>query len=336
MGDVGRNDPCPCGSGKKYKKCCLGQGGPAAPFSAGPGTMDEIRELLQGRSFGSLKEAEAFVGWQMAKRNPVPVVDFEGLSPEQMSRILDFPFDSPSLLTFPDVLETEPDAPVIRLFSLLADAIGEAGLKATAKGNLPRNFCRTAALTFLGEEEYREHTRFVGINSEPDFSELHVTRLVAELAGLIRYDRGKFILSQKNRDLLTKHGMRGIYPCLFRTFVREYEWGYLDRYPEFPFIQSSFVFSLFLLARYGDERRLDTFYTEKFLRAFPLLLQDVPEISYTTPERLIGSCYSLRTFTRFAEFMGLVEIERTGNRYLPDETWMRKTPLLDVVVRYHL
>jgi len=24
---VGRNDPCPCGSGKKFKKCCLGKGG---------------------------------------------------------------------------------------------------------------------------------------------------------------------------------------------------------------------------------------------------------------------------------------------------------------------
>ena len=23
---VGRNDPCPCGSGKKFKKCCMGQG----------------------------------------------------------------------------------------------------------------------------------------------------------------------------------------------------------------------------------------------------------------------------------------------------------------------
>lgn len=21
--NVGRNDPCPCGSGKKYKRCCL-------------------------------------------------------------------------------------------------------------------------------------------------------------------------------------------------------------------------------------------------------------------------------------------------------------------------
>jgi preprotein translocase subunit SecA len=23
---VGRNDPCPCGSGKKFKKCCLSRG----------------------------------------------------------------------------------------------------------------------------------------------------------------------------------------------------------------------------------------------------------------------------------------------------------------------
>ncbi|TFH13897.1 MAG: hypothetical protein E4H02_10920, partial [Lentisphaerales bacterium] len=22
---IGRNDPCPCGSGKKYKKCCGGE-----------------------------------------------------------------------------------------------------------------------------------------------------------------------------------------------------------------------------------------------------------------------------------------------------------------------
>jgi len=25
MNKVGRNDPCPCGSGKKYKKCCLAE-----------------------------------------------------------------------------------------------------------------------------------------------------------------------------------------------------------------------------------------------------------------------------------------------------------------------
>lgn len=25
MPKAGRNDPCPCGSGKKYKKCCYGK-----------------------------------------------------------------------------------------------------------------------------------------------------------------------------------------------------------------------------------------------------------------------------------------------------------------------
>jgi hypothetical protein len=30
MAKIGRNDPCPCGSGKKYKKCCL-QHQPAPP-----------------------------------------------------------------------------------------------------------------------------------------------------------------------------------------------------------------------------------------------------------------------------------------------------------------
>ena len=27
---VGRNDPCPCGSGKKYKQCCMAKERPAA------------------------------------------------------------------------------------------------------------------------------------------------------------------------------------------------------------------------------------------------------------------------------------------------------------------
>src|SRR5262245_22094438 len=28
---IGRNDPCPCGSGKKFKRCCLDRGVPPSP-----------------------------------------------------------------------------------------------------------------------------------------------------------------------------------------------------------------------------------------------------------------------------------------------------------------
>src|ERR1043165_9566761 len=31
---IARNDPCPCGSGKKYKKCCLGKGVAPGPSKA--------------------------------------------------------------------------------------------------------------------------------------------------------------------------------------------------------------------------------------------------------------------------------------------------------------
>jgi tetratricopeptide (TPR) repeat protein len=34
---VGRNDPCPCGSGKKYKKCCLDAGAVIVPAISGQG-----------------------------------------------------------------------------------------------------------------------------------------------------------------------------------------------------------------------------------------------------------------------------------------------------------
>jgi tetratricopeptide (TPR) repeat protein len=48
MEKVGRNAPCPCGSGKKYKKCCLSlhQESSAQEFSAGPFTsVPEFTEL---------------------------------------------------------------------------------------------------------------------------------------------------------------------------------------------------------------------------------------------------------------------------------------------------
>ncbi|MBW2430077.1 MAG: SEC-C domain-containing protein, partial [Deltaproteobacteria bacterium] len=34
MAKIGRNEPCPCGSGKKYKRCCLTKGVPALGFTA--------------------------------------------------------------------------------------------------------------------------------------------------------------------------------------------------------------------------------------------------------------------------------------------------------------
>lgn len=42
---IGRNDPCPCGSGKKYKKCCMNKEG--VEFSADLSPLKNINHLMQ-------------------------------------------------------------------------------------------------------------------------------------------------------------------------------------------------------------------------------------------------------------------------------------------------
>jgi hypothetical protein len=138
---TGRNDPCPCGSGKKYKHCCMSDH--AADTSPGNPLTEAkaaINEFIEGKQFSSLDDLQAQVQSFYQQRNQAPLNDFQGLSPEQMYRMLYFPFDTPRLVSFPQVLPTKTSAPAINLFSLLAEAIGQTGVKSTATGNLPRNF----------------------------------------------------------------------------------------------------------------------------------------------------------------------------------------------------
>ncbi|MCC6874913.1 MAG: SEC-C domain-containing protein, partial [Sandaracinaceae bacterium] len=44
--DVGRNDLCPCGSGKKYKKCCLDTDAAARSRDAAPAADGATAERL--------------------------------------------------------------------------------------------------------------------------------------------------------------------------------------------------------------------------------------------------------------------------------------------------
>jgi uncharacterized protein len=71
---AGRNDPCPCGSGKKYKQCCLKNERPrgSAPrkFKAtvieGGGIFKKPPDLMQ-RTFGKAIEAA-----QQDEKPPLP------------------------------------------------------------------------------------------------------------------------------------------------------------------------------------------------------------------------------------------------------------------------
>lgn len=79
---IARNGPCPCGSGKKYKKCCVGTEGASvslksrkvAPLSASQGEGGRVWSALQSIESSS-KEALPLANRSLASRitkgNPV-------------------------------------------------------------------------------------------------------------------------------------------------------------------------------------------------------------------------------------------------------------------------
>ena len=117
---TGRNDPCPCGSGKKYKKCCgsgksdsniieaaerFSQTKGSTPFSELPRHFNQslgseeatfmesigmpnkataeikrMEALMQGKSFHSEQELQDFLDRETQKKNETGIDEFFGLS----------------------------------------------------------------------------------------------------------------------------------------------------------------------------------------------------------------------------------------------------------------
>lgn len=325
---IGRNSPCPCGSGKKYKQCCIEK------RSIGQIVLDDIAEAAEERDFSSMEELNAFAKQRMEVQNRRSLAEFCGLSPEQMYRLLHTPFTAPETVHFATDAESTEKSGIMRVFIPLVEAIGESGLKTTAKGNLPLKFCRAMAEQLSQQDNGILSMRLGGISSEVDLDQLHCTRLTAQFAGLIRKYRGKFVLTRKYRDMLAQKNNGGIYLALFKAYATQFNWAYRDGYPEAPIVQHSFLYTLFLLGLFGEIERPQRFYEDKFLSAFPMALEMFPETSYSTTEDSARRCYFLRSLERFAVYFGLAEFSSTSGELFREKCQVRKTTLLDRFVSF--
>src|SRR5436190_24234375 len=66
MSGIGRNDPCPCGSGRKYKKCCLARE-PVTALAYAPAEREDALD----RSDADLSEAMGLEASEDGMRFPL-------------------------------------------------------------------------------------------------------------------------------------------------------------------------------------------------------------------------------------------------------------------------
>lgn len=78
---IGRNDPCPCGSGKKYKSCCFGKPISKKPLPFKATVLSQPKQIdLMTRTFGEYIEAA-----EQAKTPPLPPENPKENNPEEKS-----------------------------------------------------------------------------------------------------------------------------------------------------------------------------------------------------------------------------------------------------------
>ncbi|NTW58741.1 MAG: SEC-C domain-containing protein [Nitrospirae bacterium] len=336
MATAGKNDPCPCGSGKVYEDCCLIRDVLPAGRMDAKTFSRSVLEILENRKFESHAEAQACIDKLTRERNSSPLEDFSGISPVQMYRFFHYPFDSPGLIDYNLEIKRFPDAAFFKLFSHLMQGVVNEDLKATALGNLPQKFVLAAALHYFGEAEHAKMRRYMSFRTETDVMALHVVRLIAEAAGFIRKYKKRFQATKAGQRIV-QQGLDGpAFFALFQAYTRKFNWAYADRYPDIPTIQQSFLFSLYLLSKYGDALRPASFYGDLFVKAFPVALEETPECSYATREDTLRSCYAVRTLGRFGHFFGFVTIDGDDNGLWIEKRAVRKTSFLDAWLRFSI
>lgn len=306
---IGRNEPCPCGSGKKYKHCCLGKEPPPRVSSV----MDELRAAIVGKTFNTLDEANAFAQNFMASKNRVPQLDFLGLSSEQMHWLLDFPFAKTR-----EIVEIDPNLssstfrgiPVVENALLFLGRLAEQEpLKATARGNIPLSFAKEV-LAELKMPERELHV--TSIRTEEEAPVLHALRELLTLCGWVKKRNSRFSLTENGRKIVQRGFIGADFRNLLDKFTLIFNWEFMDRYPPFSIVQHSFLFGLYLLHRKAGREIEDQALADHFLRAFPQVLDDARryEAPYREPHDFISGCFSLRFLERFCEYFGFVTIRR--------------------------
>ncbi|MEZ8130727.1 YecA family protein [Enterovibrio norvegicus] len=302
---IGRNDPCPCGSGEKYKRCCSN-----TTSGAREDVQDEIAQITAMNPNLTIDELNLALQSKMKQRNNQPLDAFCGLTPTQMSNWLYAPFGTVKEVTIssPNTLNASP---VMRYLELIIENIlaSNGALKATSKGNLPTKLVKQASelLPEFSVEKYNRNisiSEFAGSN-EDKFNALHYTRILAEIAGIIVRQKGHFTLRASAKKEYEKDGLAALYPRMLNVAVSQFNWAYFDGWQADLRLEQFWLFMLWRLKTHGDFPHM----IDDVATAFPDLLLQIEEDPYLSPKDKLGRIVETRFVERFLEYFGFVVLD---------------------------
>lgn len=274
----------------------------------------------------NFEEVQKIIDDIMLKQNSTIHRDFDGYSPMEMHQILNFPFSEKCPIQMRKLSnEAYEQIPIFNLSKYLIAQIAKVGeLKLTKTGALPTKIVAELYNQGFFKENYIEKG-LVKLYKEADSFSVSLTRILLEISGIVKKRTGKLSLTKKGEKLSVDNHQ--LFVALFEAYTLKFNWGYYDNYDSQNIGRLGSVFSLILLLKYGNEKRIEDFYAEKYINAFPLLLDEVTE-RYRSAKEIAWNCYTFRTFEQFMHIFGLIHLEVEG-QFLDKVNYISKTELLD-------
>lgn len=265
----------------------------------------------------------------MHEQNNRSIPEFEGYSPMDMHQILHNTLGNDSPIQLQKLSDADYEKiPLLNQVKYLTDLIDKNGaIKLTNRGYLPTKVVSDLYQQGFLKDEHIEDG-FYKIYKEADSMSVNLTHILVDLARLIKKRNGKISLTKKSREILKDN--HKLLQLVFSTFATKFNWAYYDGYDEDQIGQLGWGFTLILLSKYGHKKRLNSFYAERYFKAFPQLLVSL-ETTYSTLERYATRCYSTRIFDRFLDYFGVIEIDKK-RKGLDSETYITKTDLFDKLI----
>jgi hypothetical protein len=243
-------------------------------------------------------------------QNNTPREDLCGMTPAEIHHLLyDGWTDRSPIRLQPGITDQTMDlVPFFRLTEELVRIIKrDQPVKLTSKGYLPVKIIRELYdhrfITF-----WYIDLRKAKVLREQDSAAINCAHSMVKTGGLVKNVKNKLYLTKKGEQLSQPVQRSRLFYEVLLTYTQKWSWGNLDEYDEAHGIQQLWGFSVHLLFQFGHTDQRVDFYSQKFLMAFPLILEQFSEESFSNPVHDFERCYCYRTFERFLNWWGFAKV----------------------------
>lgn len=270
--------------------------------------------------------------------NNLPREDFLGLSPNAMHYIVYDPYHEKSPIGIKENISNEAldRIPLFRLYEELLHIIQrEKEIKLTKTGALPVKVVFELYEKKIITDDFIEEG-VSKLSREEDSMAIQNTRIVTELSKAVRKLKGKWLLTKSTEKLLKTNNRNKLFKRFFQTYTDKFLWAYNDGYDDEQVGQFAWAFSLIALKKFGKQDQTTKFYAKKYAKAFPALIDNLIPGQYSSQERTFHRCYQIRSFNRFLDWFGIIEMEMPKGIISSPEDKVKATDLLEEVFEFRL